>query len=1052
MQEKPPVSNKMFVLVNHDDFKLLFSSKKVPSLKLKRIDADEKFSRSECSCVPQRTIHDCVLCEICGYLFINEFIFRKHFIHQSFHHLQSFKCERCDRLFQTEHLLKRHQVNLKIHAGWRCKPYQCHVCSSRFSQTKFLKNHLSLNRKCILKCAICGQDFLKKKMLKRHIIDNHIIPKIKTEDDYSVIQDFGILQGNTVTFSSHQNTIPDYINWSFGEDISIIKIEPLVTDTKRTKDNIACQTDSTISPTMEQPKPFDSMDVEDVVSPMGYGGVYVSRDDYLAIHNTSQSTTGAISSLPIQYCHAATPQLIAEKHFFQMKNTCNPFSSNLTVAVTNGLVHSQHQQAALLESSTKEEFLPRKDTSKSQDTLTVSADSQVIQYKSADSQVIQYKSQQSVFPDSFSGQSLVQNSHRLLSDLLKKPPLIATSSPPAQNQSQQFLLQQVNTERGSPPLKRTPQSVTSMDSDQVMHYFLQVPQDQAGEEKLCVLPPKLIDQQSHNAYENCSTGAAGQIYNLTKNTSENNLPEETEDQSLLVTSMPSGSQVVIQNKICNITPCCVYRKKFISNLWSDQHMVNIFQCTKCKRMFSKEEVLTHKCDKMDVSIASYSIKNKMTVQPNELAVVSEATGKSDKLLKTSPDVLAQQSVHEATKNWPLSKDATSISDQCCQSCRSIIVNFHKPETQPTVHLVDDHSQLQRIQNLSGNAISLLFESGSSFDQNPSSCAAADLQAQLKTIIDSSHRNTTMLQVPECLQQKTLDSSHERDSLKNVLACLRQTVIEKIRNNISCLIDQSYKENNSIQSEQSFPADCTKYSDQVKVKQEDESVWNDAPMEITSDRNQTFLVGMACNMTDTSGNRGEDSFQEKKNAQIISTQIKEEDIDPAEEQRSNGGHTGTSTSDQVSEMGEGLLHQVEEVAERPIWTNPIQLIKVEEFAITNFQKQIEISEERPAKIDSLESMDRLEKPKLISLLGGMESSCEGAVWTDSSGQIKVFSQNCNEVETDSDTITVSNPDIKFHFIESQEMDVCTVDDEFIIESEFVESTSVLPEGFVYVENL
>ncbi|KAL3831340.1 hypothetical protein ACJMK2_023101 [Sinanodonta woodiana] len=1034
MQEKPPDSKKMSVLVNQVDFKLLIATKKVLSVKLTRINADEKCTRSECSYVPKRTALNCVLCETCGYLFANEFIFRKHFVHQSFHHLQSFKCERCDRLFPTEHLLRRHQVNFKIQAGWRCKPYQCHVCRSRFSQMKFLKNHFSLNRKCELNCAFCGRDFLERKMLKRHIIENHIIPNIKTKDDYSVLQDFGILPGNTVVCTCPQNTSPHSVIKSSSKDISVIKIEPLVMDTKSTKYD-ACLINST---TMEPPKPFiqkpfNSLGLGNVLNLVENGGMYVPRDSYMTMHNTSQKITETISSVtvPIQYHHATLAQLMAENCSFQKQNTQDPFSSKPSRAMTNDSVDSQHQQAALLQ------FLPKQDSAKSYDTLTV------------DSQVTQYSSQQSVFPDSFTGhnQSLVQKNHRVLSDILKKPPSIITLSP-AHNQSNQFLFQQVTTERGSSPQKRTPQSVSSTEGDQVIHGFVQISQDQTGhqmcEEKQCVLPPGLIDHRFHNVIENCSTVADGRIYS--PNTSQKNGSKETEDQSepdtsILVASLPSGSQVVIQNKVCNITPCRVCKKKFIYDPGSDQQIVNVFQCTKCKIIFSQEkEVLTHKCGKMDVPILSYSIKTKKTMQPNELAVVSGATRNSEELQKSfTSAIVAQHSEYEAAKNCHVYEDASAAeSDQCCQSCRSII-NVSQPQTQPMVYLIDDPSHLNMIQNLNGNAVSLLFES---FDQYPCN-RAIDMQSQLKTTIDSSHRNNTM-QVPECLQQKTLDSSHERECLKYVVACLKQKVIEKIKSHISCLIDQSYKEkiSNSIQSEWSFPAYSTNYSDQVRLQQEDMCVWNGAPMAATSDGNQTVSVGMTCNMTDTSGNQGEDSSQENKNAQIISTtQIKEEVIDPADEQRLRGGHVGISISDQVSEMGEGL---VEEAGEKHTWKNPRELIKGEE--ITDSKKHIQIFDERSARIDYMDSAETLEKPKLINLLAGMEGIHEGAVWTDSTGHIKVFSQNCNEVEINSSTITVSNPNTQF--MESPEMDICSVDDEFDI----VGSTSVLPEGFVYVENM
>ena len=93
-------------------------------------------------------------------------------------HLEPLHCKYCNKQFpkSSRSVLKNHEM---VHTGE--KPFQCRICSKRFSLKGYLKRHERIHRgERPFKCKFCDKAFIESRKLRRHLQsnihkkDNHI--------------------------------------------------------------------------------------------------------------------------------------------------------------------------------------------------------------------------------------------------------------------------------------------------------------------------------------------------------------------------------------------------------------------------------------------------------------------------------------------------------------------------------------------------------------------------------------------------------------------------------------------------------------------------------------------------------------------------------------------------------------------------------------------------------------------------------------------------------------------------------------------------------------
>ena len=110
------------------------------------------------------TEEKCYACNQCEKSFLSQWWLRWHMsIHTSI-----FKCTECGRCCRSSHHLA---VHMRSHSGDR--PFECTVCSKRFTLLCTLVRHSKTHRdnsyKCLYKCSQCEKRFLSQQSLQHHM-------------------------------------------------------------------------------------------------------------------------------------------------------------------------------------------------------------------------------------------------------------------------------------------------------------------------------------------------------------------------------------------------------------------------------------------------------------------------------------------------------------------------------------------------------------------------------------------------------------------------------------------------------------------------------------------------------------------------------------------------------------------------------------------------------------------------------------------------------------------------------------------------------------------
>ena len=92
--------------------------------------------------------------------------------------VKRFECMTCGITTARKYTLKIHE---KTHSGE--EPFQCDICSMKFSYSKSLEyhvtmNHLSMENKDFIKCDFCDKSFKTSGAMKGHKVREHISKKL----------------------------------------------------------------------------------------------------------------------------------------------------------------------------------------------------------------------------------------------------------------------------------------------------------------------------------------------------------------------------------------------------------------------------------------------------------------------------------------------------------------------------------------------------------------------------------------------------------------------------------------------------------------------------------------------------------------------------------------------------------------------------------------------------------------------------------------------------------------------------------------------------------